>query len=191
VKKLFLALALTVGVAYAQEPDKKEADTAESKDDMLIWKWANFVIMAGGLGYLISKHLPPFLGSRTGDIQKDINEAQAQKAAAEKRASEMDARLATLGAEIEKFRVEAKAEMEREAARIRQETAHQIEKIHRQAEQEIESAASLASRELSAYAAKLSLDLAEQRVRARLDAGAEAGLVDDFTRDLQTQGAKN
>ncbi len=191
MKKLLLALALTVGVAHAQETEKKEA--AETKDDMLVWKWANFVIMAGGLGYLISKHLPPFLGSRTGDIQKDINEAQAQKAAAEKRAADMDARRASLGAEIEKFRAEAKAEMAQEAARIRQDTARQIEKIQKQAEQEIESAGGLAIRELNAYAAKLSLDLAEQRIRTRLDAGTEAGLVDDFTRDLidVRQGSKN
>lgn len=193
MKKLLLALALTVGVAHAQETEKKEA--AETKDDMLVWKWANFVIMAGGLGYLISKHLPPFLGSRTGDIQKDINEAQAQKAAAEKRAADMDARLASLGAEIKKFRADAKVEMEQEAARIRQDTARQIEKIQKQAEQEIESAGSLASRELRAYAAKLSLDLAEQRIRTGLDAGTEAGLVDDFTRDLidlrQKQGSNN
>ena len=48
-----------------------------------------------------------------------------------------------------------------------------------------------ATRELREYAAKLALDLAEQRIRTRLDAGTEAGLVDDFTKDLQQQGSKN
>ena len=47
--------------------------------------------------------------SRTGEIQKDITEAQATKQEADKRAAEMDARLNSLGADIEKFRVEAKA----------------------------------------------------------------------------------
>jgi F0F1-type ATP synthase membrane subunit b/b' len=96
-----------------------------------------------------------------------------------------------LGADIDKFRAQAKIEMEQEAARIRQETAHQIEKLQKQAEQEIESAGNLATRALSAYAAKLALDLAEQRIRTRLDASTEAGLVDDFTKDLQQQGSKN
>lgn len=103
----------------------------------------------------------------------------------------MDARLSTLGADIEKFRTQSKIEMEQEGQRIRQETAHQIEKLQRQAEQEIESAGNLATRELREYAAKLALDLAEQRIRTRLDAGTEAGLVDDFTKDLQQQGSKN
>lgn len=189
MRKLLLALALTVGAMYAQESEKKEA--AETKDELLVWKWANFAIIVVGGGYFLSKHLPAYFGARTSDIQKDINEAQAQKAAAEKRSAEMDARLASLAAEIEKFRAEAKAEMAVEAGRIRQETAQLIEKIQKQAEQQIESAGSLASRELTAYAAKLSLDLAEQRIRTRLDAGTEAALVEDFTRDLQKQGSNN
>jgi F-type H+-transporting ATPase subunit b len=155
---------------------------------MLVWKWANFLILAAGAGYLLFKHMPPFFNSRTGDIQKDITEAQATKQAADKRSAEMDARLSSLAADIEKFRVQAKVEMEQEALRIRQETAHQIEKLQKQAEQEIEAASTLATRELHAYASKLSLDLAEQRIRTRLDAATEAGLVDDFTKDL---GSRN
>jgi F-type H+-transporting ATPase subunit b len=190
VKRILLAMMLTFGAAsmYGQE---KAAEEPQAGEEMLIWKWANFVILAGVAGYYLSKHLPPFFKNRTAEIQKDINEAQQQKQAAEKRAAEMDARLSTLGAEIEKFRVESKIQMEQEAARIRQETASQIAKLQKQAEQEIESAGNLASRELSAYAAKLALDLAEQRIRTRLDANTEAGLIDDFTADLQQQGSKN
>jgi F-type H+-transporting ATPase subunit b len=184
VKRILLALALATGI-YAQE---KAAEEPVSKDEMLVWKWANFILLAAGAGYLLSKHLPPYFNSRTTEIQKDITDAQATKQAADKRAAEMDARLNSLGAEIEKFRAQAKAEMEQEAARIRQETAHQIEKLQKQAQQEIESAGTLATRELHGYAAKLSLDLAEQRIRTRLDASTEAGLVDDFTKDL---GSRN
>jgi F-type H+-transporting ATPase subunit b len=186
MKKVLLALMLATGV-FAQEKQEK-AEEPITKDEMLVWKWANFAILVAGAGYLLSKHLPPYFKSRTGEIQKDITEAQATKQAADKRSAEMDARLNSLAADIEKFRVQAKIEMEQEAARIRQETAHQIEKLQKQAEQEIESAGTLASRELHAYAAKLSLDLAEQRIRTRLDAATEAGLVDDFTKDL---GSRN
>ena len=194
MKKLLLAIMFLAGATAirAQEHAEKEPET---KDELLVWKWANFVLHAAGAGYLLSKHAPPFFKSRTGEIQKDITEAQATKQAAEKRSAEMDARLNSLGAEIEKFRAQSKIEMEGEAQRIRQDTAHQIEKLQKQAEQEIESAGTLATRELHAYAAKLSLDLAEQRIRTRLDAGTEAGLVDDFTKDLQRHidqpGSKN
>lgn len=196
MKRILLAMMLLFGAlnVFAQEKPAQEKEKVEepiSKDEMLVWKWANFVILAAGAGYLLGKHLPAFFKSRSADIQKDITEAQAAKQAAEKRAAEMDARLSTLGADIEKFRAQSKIEMEQEGTRIRQETAHQIEKLQKQAEQEIESAGNLATRELREYAAKLALDLAEQRIRTRLDAGTEAGLVDDFTKDLQQQGSKN
>jgi F-type H+-transporting ATPase subunit b len=189
VKRIVLAMMLLFGAVsmHAQEAEKEVV----TKDEMLIWKWANFVILAAAAGYFLNKHLPPFFKSRTVEIQKEITEAQAQKQAADKRSAEMDARLNALGAEIEKFRAQSKIEMEQEAVRIRQETANQIEKLQRQAEQEIEHAGNLASRELREYAAKLALDLAEQRIRTRLDASTEAGLVDDFTKDLEKQGSKN
>ena len=189
MKQVVLAVMLLFSAAsmYAQEAEKEVV----TKDEMLVWRWANFVILAAVAGYLLNKHLPPFFKSRSAEIQKEITEAQTQKQAADKRSAEMDARLNALGAEIEKFRAQSKIEMEQEAVRIREETAHQIEKLRRQAEQEIEHAGNLASRELREYAAKLALDLAEQRIRTRLDASTEAGLVDDFTRDLQQQGTKN
>jgi len=187
VKRALLAGMLIFGATALYGQEAKEA----APFDELFWKWANFILLAAGAGYLLAKHLPKFFKSRSADIQKDITEAQQTKLAAEKRAAEMDARLRSLGAEIESFRAHAKVEMEQEAIRIRQETAHQIEKMQKQAEQEIESAGHLAGKELREYAAKLALDLAEQRIRTRLDAGTEAGLVDDFTKDLQQQGSKN
>ena len=184
MKRILLALMLATAM-YAQEKQESEPVT---KDEMIVWKWANFILLAAGAAYLLSKHLPPYFNSRTGDIQKDITEAQATKQAADKRSAEMDARLNSLAADIEKFRAQSRVEMEREAARIRQDTAHQIEKLQKQAMQEIESAGTLATRELHANAARLALDLAEQRIRTRLDAATEAGLVDDFTKDL---GSRN
>jgi F-type H+-transporting ATPase subunit b len=189
VKRTLLAMMLLFGAASMHAQEKTEEPL--TKDEMIVWKWANFVILAAGAGYLMGKHLPEFFKSRSADIQKDITEAQATKRTAEARAAEMDARLSSLSADIEKFRVQAKIEMAQEAERIRQDTAHQIEKLQQQAQQEIESAGNLAGRELREYAAKLSLDLAEQRIRTRLDAGTEAGLVDDFTTDLQKQGSRN
>jgi len=43
------------------------------------WKWANFVLLVVGLGYLIAKTLPPLFKSRTEEIQKGIAEARANE----------------------------------------------------------------------------------------------------------------
>ncbi len=191
MKRLVLAaflLCASGACVYAQESVPGAAKTEESKpeesgDKWIVWKGANFAILAaGGLGHSISKNLPPFFRSRTVSIQKGISEAQLTKREAEKRVAEMEGRLNRLGAEIERFRTEAHAEMEQESARIREETGKQIEKLQQQAEQEIEAAGKTARRELKTYAAELALQLAEQRIRARLDTATETALVEGFIR---------
>lgn len=179
-----LALGCTAGLG-AQEAEKKE----QAEPSMAL-RWANFAILAAALGYGIAKTLPPIFRARNEEISKGITEAQALKRDAEQRAAAVDARLRTLGSEIEKSRAESKVEMQQEGERIRQETARQIARMEAQAQQEIESAGKVARRDLKVYAAKLALDLAEQRVRARLDANSENALVNAFLQDLQRQPGK-
>jgi F-type H+-transporting ATPase subunit b len=187
VKKLLLLGAFAT-LCLAQE---QAGGSASSNEPSAAWKWANFAILAVGLGYLMAKSLPSFFRARTESIQKDIATARKTKEEAERRAAEMDARLAALGQEIEKFRSQARAEMEQEGERIRRETAAQIHHLEQQAESEIESASKAARAELRALAARLALDLAEQRIRARVDDRAEASLVENFVSDLSQQGSKN
>lgn len=178
---LFAALSV-VGSVPAKAQETQSAPAAAEEPNPL-WRWSNFVILAVGLGYLLGKFLPPVFVSRDEEIRKGIADAQALKQDADKRAAEVDARLKTLGGEIEKFRAGAKAEMQREGERIRQETASQIARLEQQARQEIQSASAAAERELKNHAANLALELAAQKLRAQ----AGAGLVDSFIRDLGHQ----
>jgi len=155
-----------------------------------IWKWANFAILAVGLGYLMAKNLPPLFASRTKEIQKGISESQQMKMDAERRSAEMDARLNALGTDIEKFRTQSAAEMKQEGDRIGRETAAQIKKIEQQAVVELESVGKTARRQLKEYAAELAMGLAEERLRARIDSATESALVDDFVRDLEHQASQ-
>jgi len=190
-KRIFLlAVLLLAGSAFvvAQETNAGEGAKTESAEPGEIWKWANFAILAAGLGYLVAKTMPPLFRARTSEIQKGIAEARAVKEDADKRAAQVEAKIRSLGADIEKYRTESKAEMQQEGERIGKETAAQIARLEAQARQEIESAGKTAQRDLKSYAAKLALELAEQRLRARLDGNAEAGLVNGFVRDLERLG---
>lgn len=178
MKRLIL---LAVCCAVALRAD----ETGGGKD--LTLTWINFAILAGAIVYFARKALPPFFKSRSAEIQKGIEEARRIKLEADQRAREMEAKMAALGSEIEKFRAEARAEMEQEGARIRQETERNIQKLGQQAEVEIETAGKLARRELQAFAAKLSLELAEERVKERLNAATENGLIEGFVSDLMTE----
>jgi F-type H+-transporting ATPase subunit b len=159
------------------------ADEAPNEKDITL-ESINFAILLIAILYFSAKALPPFFKSRAGEIQKGIEEARQIRMEAEKRAKEVEAKMARLGAEIDKFRAQAQSEMEQEGSRIREETARHIQKLGQQAETEIATAGKLARRELQAYAARLSLDLAEQRVKERLTPPVENGLIEDFVSDL-------
>src|SRR5262245_5874476 len=98
MRRLMLAFVLACATLAAQEPAEAKGEPAEqasehaSEGSTDVWKWANFVILAIGLGYLIVKNLPPFFQSRTKEIQAGIAEAQQLKRDADKRAAEIDAR---------------------------------------------------------------------------------------------------
>lgn len=202
MKKLLVAALFAATALWAQEPghEAKGAEHAEAThaegahaegDPLAVWKWANFVLLAAGLGYLVGKTVPPLFRERTSEIQKGIAEAAQVKADADKRAAAVDARLAKLDTEISAIREQSRLEMQIEGDRIRKETAATIEKLQTQASAEIESAGVTARRDLKAYAAELALDMAEQRIRSRMDANAEAALIDAFVNDLGRTGAKN
>jgi F0F1-type ATP synthase membrane subunit b/b' len=178
VKRLLLIFALAAVTLSAQD-----TELPENRNEG--WQWANFALLVVGLGYLMSKFLPPLFRSRTEEIQKGIVEAQALKRDAEKRAAEMDARLKALGDEIEKFKAQSRAEMEQESARITEQTRQQLEKWQRQTELEIETAGKIAQRELRSYAARFAIELAETRLQSLLDAKTEGVLIQDFVHDLE------
>jgi F-type H+-transporting ATPase subunit b len=188
MKRLLLIPVFAMALVAQEPAEHKAGETAQNSD--AIWKWANFLILAAGLGYGMAKGLPPLFKSRTKEIQKGISEAQQMKQDAEKRSAEMDARLNSLSADIEKFRTQSAAEMQQEGERISRETAAQIKKIEQQATVEIESVGKTARRQLKEYAGELALGLAEERLRSRIDGPTESALVDDFVRDLEHQASQ-
>jgi F-type H+-transporting ATPase subunit b len=151
------------------------------------WKWANFAVLAAGLGYLAGKHAGPFFRSRTDEIQKGIRDAAQVRAEAEARAAEIESKVGNLAGEIESIRAKSRVEISAEGARIQAESETQIKKIQAHAEMEIASAAKNATLELKAYSAQLALDLAEKQIKQRLDASTQDDLADAFVSDLRRE----
>ena len=194
-------LLAAAGVCFAQAQPAKEqpkeslaekadeagnkAHAAEEEGSMDIWKWANFLILAGGLGYLIGKHAGPFFAARSASIRKDMEDSLAQRLDAEARAADVDRRLANIEADIAALRCEGERDARAEAARMERHTAEEIAKIQAHSEQEIVSAGKAARMELKRYAAELAVELAEQKVRARMTPDAQDELVQGFVRNLK------
>jgi len=149
-----------------------------------LWKWANFLLLAGILGYYIGKNAGPFFAARSKQIRKDMVEAQEVRADAEARAADVERRLANLEAEIAALRAEAQQEQSAEEERARRQTAAEIAKIQHNAEQEIAAAGKSARIELKHYSAKLALGLAEQKIRGRITPETQDSLVRGFASGL-------
>ena len=150
-----------------------------------IWIWANFFLLAGGLGYLAVKQGGPFFKQRGEEIRKGIEDAARIKADAEARAAAIETRMANLGADIEELRYRGTHEIAAESERISRETEQSLAKIKVQAGQEIEAAAKSARQELKVYAADLALELAEKKIRTELTPEADAGLAGTFVENLR------
>ncbi len=189
--------AIAVGLAFAsyalpqESQAKTESNEAEQGDPYIGWKWANFIILAAGLGYLIGKSVPPLFRKQSDEIQKALLEAEKVKADAAAYAASVEARLANLQREIEALRQTAHAEMTTEGERVRRETEHHLERMREQSAQELALLARGAKDELRKYSAELAIGLAEQRIRARMNPGTQDKLAGEFLADLNRDGAKN
>ena len=187
-------LALIIGLTFAcglvaQEPARSAERTQEAGqgDHWIWWQWVNFLILAGGLGYLISKHAPALYQKRSREIQQAITDAAKAAKAAEVQAAAIEQRLRNIQAEIENLRQSARAEMEAEGERIRKETEHHLARIQEQSVQEIALMTRAARDELRRYSAELALGLSVQRIQARMTPEIQQRLVDGFLDDLRSR----
>ena len=83
-------MALPVLAAEGAEPDP--ADTTAG----LIFRWLNFLIVFGGIAYLIAKHGGAFFRGNAKEIAASIVEATAAKAEAERELHEVETKIAQL-----------------------------------------------------------------------------------------------
>lgn len=183
-------VAIAFGMAFAvpalpQEAGKAAQHEAEQGDPWIWWKWINFAILAGGLGYLISKHAPAFFAQRSREIEQALADAAQAKKNADAQAAKIEQRFAGLQKEIESLRQAARSETAAEGERITNETARQLQRIQDQAAQEMALMTRAARDELRRYSALLALDLAEQRIHSRISQDVQDELVDGFLQDLR------
>jgi len=185
--------AFVFGLAFtsfvlAQEPAgaPQTKQEAEQGDPWIMWKWINFVILVGGLGYMIGKAAPPMFRACSDEIQQALADAAKVKKDAEAKAASIEQRLKNLEVEIDNLRQSARAEAAAEGERIRQETERHLTRIQEQSTQEVVLMTRTARDELRKYSADLAVSLAAQRIRARMNPEVEQNLVDGFLDDLRS-----
>ncbi|HYP12960.1 MAG TPA: ATP synthase F0 subunit B, partial [Bryobacteraceae bacterium] len=180
------------GEAHARDAVKHgEGHETQPMANEIWWKWANFAVLALGLGYLIGKNAPGFFRGRSESIQKEISEASAGRQEAEARAAALEKQIANLSAEVEGLKAKSREEITREGERIQAESRAQIEKVQRQAEADIASAAKNAAQELKAHSAELAVQLAARQIENRMTEQVQENLTDGFIEDVRRKAALN
>jgi F-type H+-transporting ATPase subunit b len=189
MKRLIYPVLLLGLAAFPALRAQASAETAASSEkgegSLKGWEWANFVILAAGLGYLAGKRGGPFFSARSRQISKDIADAAELRKQAEERAAEVERRLAGIESCIAALREEAQNEARADAERIARETAVEVGKIQAQAELDIAAAAKAARADLKRHSAELAVDLAERLIRERMTPDAQDELVREFIRHLE------
>ena len=130
--------------------------------------------------------LSAYLLNRHTAVKKAIEEAQAAKADAEKKAREFEARVNALDVEVTKIRDEFKKSGEALRDRILESGRRMGERIAADAKTTIAAEETRAHELLKQEAARLALQLAEKAVREKVGAPDHKRLNEDFVRELRS-----
>jgi F-type H+-transporting ATPase subunit b len=155
-----------------------------NQDPLVIWKWIDFALLIGAIGYWAYRKGPAFFNARTEEIQRAIKDATGLKIEAEFRSSEVDRKMATLGAEVQRLREASKAEMQKESKRLDEETRLAMERVRDHTAREIESLRRQAQLALRQHAAQLAIDLATAHLRDNVNDADRDRLIRSFTSAL-------
>ncbi len=148
-------------------------------------KFLNFAIYAAALTALLYKPVTQGLKNRAQNILDALNRASREKAEAEAKAREIEARLARLDAEIADIRAQAQRDAQAEYDRILRAANDDAERLRRLTRMEVEGAAKAARLELKEFAAAKAVELAESMIRREINDGDRAGLVSRYTEQLE------
>lgn len=134
----------------------------------------------------IWKVLPKMFRRRTETLQKELTLAQAATEDANRRLTEVEARLSRLDGEIDSIRQQAEKDSAEDEKRIHAALEAERERIIASAEQEIAALQSAAQRELKKFAADLAVDHALRKLQLTTD--ADRALVKEFGKTLSGGG---
>jgi F-type H+-transporting ATPase subunit b len=180
-KSILLILSivpLMLFMSYAEE-----SHPSQTKD--FLGKVVNFLVLFGGLTYLLRKPLGSFLLERSHSLEKTLRAAKTSREEAAKRLDEVESRMEKLDDEVEQLRQEAESEGRALHQRTIEEAKKNAERLRQFAHSEIEMITKDAIREIKEYTASIAADLARQRIRDRVTEEYQSSLIDKSIERLE------
>ncbi len=184
------ALGTEAEHATAQEGGEHgEGEAHEESIWLTLTRLLNFVILVGGLGYLLKTPFSNYLARRGAQIRRDLVEAEELRASAGAQIAAIDRKLDLLPGELEALRTRGAAETVAEEARIQAAAEAERERLVEQTRREIDQQVRVARQALIREAADLAVGAAAERIRRELTPEGQLRLVDryaDQVRDVRS-----
>lgn len=194
MKKTLTVLALSVviygirgpaSVAFAQAERAEGAEAQHEESPFrVIARWANFIVLFGGLAFLLRKPIGEFFTTRRNDITNGLQRAQDAQAGAQSRMDEIEQRLGHLAADVAALRSEAEKESLVEREKILAEAKREVERVIEQSRQEIDRVARTVEREIKEKIADLVIDRAGNTLRSEMTQDDQKRIVVRFIKKL-------
>jgi len=153
----------------------------------------NFAIIFFAIAVPVGRMMPKIIRKRSQNLSHDLKTARAATTDAQARLSAVEAKLAGLGEEIEKFRAQVEQESLEDEKKIKASLGEESARIVAAAEQEIGVAATQARRSLRSFAADLAIEQAASQVKLtpETDRALIAEFVAGVAADAPGKGGKN
>ena len=175
---ILLIVPFLLSMSYSEE-----SHASQTKD--FLGKVINFLLLFGGLIYLLRKPLGNFLQGRSDALQKALQGAKESREEASERLTGVESRLGKLDEEIEQLRREAEVEGRSLHQRIVEEAKRDSERLKHFARQEIERLTQEAIREIKEYTATIATDLALKRIQDQITEDYQSSLIDKSIERLE------
>jgi F-type H+-transporting ATPase subunit b len=150
-----------------------------------VYHWLNFALIAGAVAWVMRRSGRAYFRGRARSIGRTIQDAMADRAAAERERREVEGRLVAVDLEIQDMRRAAARETAAEAERIRTLADAEAKRIGQAAKLEMEAATRAARQELRSLAARRATERAAAILRSRMNAAAETALFRSFVGELE------
>ena len=140
----------------------------------------NFVVLFGGLFFILRKPVSRALADRITGIKDQLQDLEARKQDAEKQLAEYNQKLAQLEKEAEKIVADYVRQGQDAKVRIIAEAKNAAEKLEEQAKRHIEHEFNAARERLQAEIIEKALVKAEARLKERITVDDQERLIDEY-----------
>jgi F-type H+-transporting ATPase subunit b len=175
---ILILTALPVLAAEGAEPDPADSTAG------LIFRWLNFIIVFGGIGYLIARHGGAFFRGNAKEIAAKIVEGTAAKAEAERELQQVQVKIGRLDQDVAEMRAEAQRNWAAESERLHASGQAEIEKIAVAAREELAASERAAQQQVRVIAATMAVQRAAALVSSKMNAEVRSRMFQTFLREL-------